>query len=488
MDPDSLFALSDLTTEEFQSFKDQHKDDDKKILRFVLSRSVLPNIRNIQKPPGDMYTPIYYDRDILITLVKKAHWGGYVLFLTTWDMLIIDIDNEDEEDEEQALDYIKKNVAKYYPNDLFYINKTTRGYHLYLVSRTLDFSSKAAIYMRQKLGSDPAHGTNSLYTGSSIRLSKKQREVDSNITVISKFLCKVGDGVESQECLDLYRKIQNEIEYYSQCSSMINSDDFPPLADRWRRLLQSKKGDMGMQQILATAPLLFDSHDPHDSHDSSPSYNNSLLLHNEKTSRDWSRFIKSRVATETNLMSLLIEVRRQMAYNNLYRILESTPDYAVGLHCQESLYFMVFRDLLFVDYDYGNRLQIVYQYCRYHPEATFRIVKTNKGYHCFLTSYPVEFTDKKCLPLLRRLCSDPCHYLGVFYRGYSVRINKKSKNEPGYREVAIVGKAAEDPRLVSLYHKHLEYYQAFAAKVGMHNSQLKHTERILEEDGPQRVW
>jgi hypothetical protein len=42
----------------------------------------------------------------------------------------------------------------------------------------------------------------------------------------------------------------------------------------------------------------------------------------------------------------------------------------------------------------------------------------------------------------------------------SVRVHKKSVSEAPYREIAIAGKAPEDPRLVALYKRHLELYHS----------------------------
>ena len=58
-----------------------------------------------------------------------------------------------------------------------------------------------------------------------------------------------------------------------------------------------------------------------------------------------------------------------------------------------------------------------------------------------------------------------CHIVGSYHRGYSVRINKKSVTEAPYREVAIAGKAPEDPRLVALYKRHLELYGNSKCKI-----------------------
>jgi hypothetical protein len=197
----------------------------------------------------------------------------------------------------------------------------------------------------------------------------------------------------------------------------------------------------------------------------------------------WSSFMTYRIIKPGRLEILLRQSHIQICMNNLYRILESTEDYAVGVHVQESCYFISYRDLFFVDIDHKSRLQIIFQYVRYHPEATFRIVKTNKGYHAFLTSYPIPYEE--CMPLSQRLCADHCHLLSVRHRGYSVRVNKKFQRELPYREVSKAGTAPECPRLYNLYLKHLSLYKKNSEWLcPLYLKQTNIALDILEKEGP----
>ena len=478
---DCLYQISDISEEEYKRAKETHLSAGRSqaLKKYLMGRSVVPKIRNAIRPPGEIYAPVYYTDDYMIKLVQKSGWGGYILALVVWDLVIIDIDVEEIPGvEEDHLGYIQKNVELHYPKDLFYINKTARGYHVYLVSRTLSHASKGAIFMRIKLNSDPAHGTNSLYTGSSIRLTSKNK--GNNNPCISEFLTECGAGKADPKALSLYNTIQDYIKRFSRygVDSIVEDQELMScLYDMW----MSKNRDFGLTHVQVAGPLtLIKDNDEIFLQPKQFSY--ILPIFKDVINPLWSSFLKYRVIRENKLDILLLQSLHQIGMNNLYRILEATEDYAVGVHVQESCYFISYRDLFYIDIDHKNRLQIIYQYVRYHPEATFRIVKTKKGYHAFLTSYPIPYTE--CMPLSLRLCADPCHLIGVYHRGYSVRVNQKKIKEEPYRELYKVGKAPECPRLYSLYCKHLELYKENCVKhCKLYMYQTNTSLAILEKEG-----
>jgi hypothetical protein len=477
-DIDNLLELSDIPPEEYQRVKDKYlsKGQSNNLQKHILGRSTAPRLRNTVRPPGENYAPVFFNRDYMIKLVHKQGWGGYILALVTWDLVIIDIDVEEIPGvPEDHLGYIKSNIDAYYPNDRFYINKTARGYHVYLVSRMVSHSSRAAIYMRIKLNADPAHGANSLYTGSSVRLTSKL--TGDNNPCISEFLTAYGSGSPDPKALELYNTIQGYIKKYSRygVDSIVNNKELmAALYEMWINV----PGDFGRTHVKVASPMLLNGEGNLESNITVvPSVISAI------TDKVWSSFIKYRVIRPGRLEILLVQSHQQICMNNLYRILEATEDYAVGIHVQESCYFISYRDLFFVDIDHRSRLQIIFQYVRYHPEATFRVVQTNKGFHAFLTSYPIPYSD--CFPLSQRLCGDSCHLLSVLHRGYSVRVNKKRKDETPYREVIKIGKAEECPRLYNLYMKHLSLYTKNSEwNCPLYLQQGTAATDILEKEGP----
>lgn len=464
-----LFYASDLSQEQYTQLKEQYQDRSVALTRYLLSHSTWPELRNLCAPPGEIYAPVYYCPDYMIKLVKKESWGGYLLTIVLWDLLVIDIDTPEKEDQTE-LERIKANVVSYYPNELFYVHQTCRGYHLYLVSRKSNHLSKHSIYARIKLEADPAHGTNSLYTGNSIRISRKNKDPEG--VPISKFICSVGGGQVDSSALSLYQSVQHYLSVFGDMQiNPTDSEHYKMMYQLWSEN-KAQHHDFGLTHICCSAPMTLGEQgliiNPSFC-ERSPSFDMILRAY-------WDAFIKYRNMKEHQIPYLLMMCQHNMGYNNLYRIFEASSDYTIGVHLQQNVHFISYYDLLVVDYD-SPRLSIVYRYCKSHPEATFRIVQSNKGYHCFLTSYPVP--HQYCVLMLLDLRADPCHIVGAYHRGYSVRINRKYKNEKPYREICRYGNAPEDPRLVTLYQKHLDLYRNNKAKFV--RCQVKDAEAILAE-------
>jgi len=152
-------------------------------------------------------------------------------------------------------------------------------------------------------------------------------------------------------------------------------------------------------------------------------------------------------------------VKRNVRMRNLYRILESTDDYAIGVHVQESLRFISFKNFLVVDYDTPARLKILFEFCRYNKDYLFRYVKTRKGYHVFLMNKRIEHDSLEAYDLLQRLGTDNMYMMGVLVHGFSIRLNQKDDDEKdNYIEKGIVGSGQEDPELFRLYKYYLELF------------------------------
>lgn len=430
-------------------------------IKILLNRSTIPYYRNLYAPPGELYAPIECNTDYMIKLLEKPAWGGYLLFLTVWDMVILDFDQ---------MDYsVIREKVRFYENELFYVRKTQRGYHLYLISRPANHMSKYAIYMRIRLGCDPAHGSNSLYTGSSVRLSHKYHVNDD---LVSKFIGTLGTGTPDPEMLKLYNIIDGLIVKYSKYGPSNISSIFPELHQMNKNMINTET--MAGVQIEQTAGLVFTNNNLQKIAPANDAVYNLV-------SPFWTQFIRTRVLHHDRLVYLLMAMHRNMCYSNLYRIIKDHKDYAYVIHLQQNCHSLVYRDLFMIDYDNSARLSILARYVRKNQDATFRVVKTNKGFHAFLTSYPIHY--RKSLKLSELLRSDPCHILGTLYRGYSVRINQKRISEKPYLEYHKYGSAQEDPRLVTLYNMHIDLHrQNCENKVAIMNTQRIAAKAMLQRD------
>lgn len=534
---DTLYQLSEFTENEYDQLKQFYlsKGQSTKLIKKLMSRSKIAILRNMIPPSGEIYAPVTFTSNYIIKYIQKDSWGinnsleqeqdtvnvtvpesdtkqeqdmamdrvteaaeetkqgqdmamdrvteavretepdhRYIVTITLWDLLVIDIDELDR------LPFIKKRIDRYYPNELFYIHRTTRGYHLYLVSRKANHISGYAIYMRLKLGTDVAHGSNSLYTGSSIRLTRKKTEPRGH--KISTYLEQYGGGEADREAILIYQDVVKWLKHFTDLDTDTGVLEHSHLAKLW---LDTPE-DFGKTHVRAAAPYTFKSNGMYMPNIGQSAYTTPVapMLRNE-----WSRFIKHLTISDKNLYPLLISVQRQMGYDNLYRIFKANRDRAVGVHVQHNVHFVSYRDLLFVDYDHKSRLAIVARFARNNPGYIFRIVTTNKGYHAFLTSHPMPHDDYKSLDFLMSLYSDPAHILGVFHRGYSVRINQKRTNEKPYREVIKYGIGPEDPRLYALYLEHLDLYnQSCKNKVLTCQYQIKRSKQIYKDEGVLKIY
>jgi len=461
----------DLTKDKLDQFKKDLSEDQYE--KLLIQNCKIPEIRNSMKPYGEIYIPVIYTDNYIIKYVQKAGWNGYLLVLVTWDLLIIDIDIPLlVEDIIELLEY-------YYPDELFYIHKTNKGFHAFLMSKSVNNSTKESIKMKISLICDPAHGSNTVYTGNSIRLCLKDND---NLDIASKFLCSCGKGIVNENMRLIYNDIIKYLDMF-KCVTVTNIENNKEILNFIKtennKILTKDLLDMGAHQINICSPAHLDdnlvftiSKDSSEcssecSSESSGDIEIVERMYKYMKSYLWTRFVKSRVLQEKYVKFLLSKGRENMGYNNLYRIFESNIDYAYGCHIQENLYFIVYRDLLVVDYDKKNQIQILATFCRYHPEYLFKVVRTPAGYHCFLVSHKIPFTNtSECYSMLNRLRSDPMHIVSSLLRGYSIRVNQKHRYEKPYIEMKDMGRGNALPELLLLYKVHMLKYISFVENKG----------------------
>lgn len=427
------------------------------LLTILVNRCQDPVIRSLVRPCGELYAPVYYDSDCLVKLTWKPSYQYFVLFFTNYKLAIFDIDNQ-----EYTFDDIEKVINESeYRDELFFVHKTERGYHLYQLSTPIDYCSLEVLkYCQQIKIVDPAHARNSLYTGYSVRCSKKKGD-----SFVSKLIGKVGNGKVNYGLLNIYLKCQTFIRMFEKC----DPDSILTDENLFRQFEYSmvNNGRHGNVHITEVAPLLIIGYNE-----------NKVVISRQDQINDediqlYKKMCKYGYYNYCQLDKMLVIFNKKIKSMIQYNILESNDDYAYGIDLGHSLYFISYRNLLMIDYDNKNRIQILYAFIRYHPEYLFRIVETNKGYHCFLLSHPMYHKDKKSIELLYRLRSDPLHILGAYSRGYSVRLNPKYEQKNKYKELRSCGKGQIDPHLEKLYKLHLDLTDKLEKSFVCQNVQMK---------------
>lgn len=437
-------------------FDDTHiRNDDLKI-KILMNRCRHPAIRSLIRPCGELYAPVYYDRDSTIKLVWKPKWGGYIVCATFFQLAIFDIDidtsnhNQSTNAGTQLCDFINADPAL--NNDLFYIHQTPRGFHLYLMSRLLNYCDPEVLDMGMKVHSDPAHIRNSMYTGYSVRCTRKPGD-----TFVSRFIGTAGTGVIDPEAERQYQLCQSFITKFSQDDSQsILSNS--ALRELFLESLNAN-GYFGNWHMTQLAPLLIVGSDQI-TH-KTQIWNGLTDMGTDRQFYEdrWRKICKTHFYRERELLECAKVYGAKIKRFIQYKITESTNDYALGFDLGQSLYFISFRDLLAIDYDEQSKLKIVYEFCRYHPEYLFKIVKTNRGFHCFLLSHEMHHQSPEAIKMMLRLRSDPFHILGAINRGYSIRLNHKHNETQAYEEIATCGHGRCIPHLQNLYQYHLQLYR-----------------------------
>jgi len=453
------------------NFIEPQLDKDSAKIKALINHSRDPLIRCLVRPMGEMYAPVYWDSDLTVKLTYKKGWGGYYVFLTTYNLAIFDLDMSLPPTEQQYPKHMaffeKILTVAGLEKELFYVHATPRGYHLYLVSRSLDYCSQGSFEMGQKLSSDPAHLRNSLYYGYSVRATLKEGD-----TFVSKRIGSVGSGSEDPELVIIYHKLvglQSLFETETH-HTILSSEYLIPLVHRAIR----NGGRFGNLHMTKVCPLWLEessSEDVATGVDVATSGKaNKVQIVNltnnecESSGTIWKRVCKYRYFRESEFLETAKVMSQKIRNMIQYHIIKSNQDYAIGYDLGHSLVFISYSQLLCVDYDEKSRLKIVYEFVRYHPEYLFKVVKTNNGYHVFLVSHLLDHNQWETVQLLSRLCSDPIHILNAYNRGFSIRINQKADEKYPYREVATIGKGLANSKALKLYQLHFQLYDKYRTK------------------------
>ena len=431
----------------------------------MLKKSNNPFFRNLIRSNNflEQYAPVYFDQDCFIKLTYKPNTlqpkqlpssANFMLYLVLYDILVMDLDGQSREDIGERI----RNGP--YQNDLFYLHQTRNGYHVYLMSRKIKYCSVEAIEMRAYFSSDPNHSAIALYTGNSIRLNKKLHDT----VHASKWVAGEGRGVIDSSVNFIYQKACSFLEAfgYYQMPEIFETPSLLSQLYRLWNLTVKTRGSFAVEIVERLSPLSL-----------TQSYLNHTFTDTSKEKAVWNKYLSSRTIRPCQLSETMYYIWGGLQKRHFYQILEGSSDYAVVLQLQEHMYLIIFRELLVIDYDHPSQLKILFEFCRLHPGYFFRLVKTNKGYHAFLTSHRIPHNSSQAYEFGNRLGCDRLHINSSLIKGYAVRLNKKTETDPVnvYVEKKSVGSGREIPRLRYLYQYHLK----LAEKYGQESVHMSNT-------------
>jgi hypothetical protein len=144
-------------------------------------------------------------------------------------------------------------------------------------------------------------------------------------------------------------------------------------------------------------------------------------------------------------------------------------EYYIAIDTYTYTYYVCYKRLMMVDIDFykddgEEDLSVIEEYCKRHKELKFRIFKTRNGYHAFLVSEPMDYRSDKAIEMMLDLGCDFYYTIFVYWRGWSVRLNRK-KNENRdidmYEELASIGEGNVDDTLDKLVILHINLMKIF---------------------------
>lgn len=406
-------------------------------------------VRNLFLPKDFLYAPISYDSCHSIILNYNNKYNAYYLSIRFYQMFVADIDSSSLEEIENRL------TSSIWKNDRFAIHQTSEGkYHIILLSRPLLYCSKESIILRTYIKCDLHYNQISLYCGNYIRLISKDEPYDY------KLIKMIGSGQVDCDVNKQYQLLLNNINQYHNYNhhSFLNDSIFRnTLYNRWLNTVKQHERDMGLLQYYESCPAFLIKED------------NEIIFHiiNKYYNYNFDKTDLHRIVTKKNIRDCdnLEYVKQLWDYasrrQNYYQIFEENRDYAIGIDLSVVMYFIVFRDLLIIDYDDKMRLSILSRFCRLNPEYKFCIVNSRAGWHCFCISHRIEYNSKQAEYLLIRLRSDPLHYLSSFKKGYSIRLNRKLNEKECKLKCFYIGKGNIIEEQMSLVNMYLNLFQKY---------------------------
>lgn len=142
-------------------------------------------------------------------------------------------------------------------------------------------------------------------------------------------------------------------------------------------------------------------------------------------------------------------------------IREESNDYYIAYDEKDAREYICYKNLLCVDIDKAINFDIDnFRNSKY----LWRLIKTNRGYHCFLVSEHIEYRSDKMLDIMLEYKSDYYYTIFSYLRGFCVRLNKKEHEEYKvtiYKDCGYFGNGTLDSKLDKLVNLHLHKAQNF---------------------------
>lgn len=324
-------------------------------------------------------------------------------YIKFYNMLMLDFDNI-------MYDELISKLSPYKDDFLFRIYKTFKGYHVFIVSEKIEYNSDKNLDISKKLESDLMYTSFSLYNGYVIRLTPKK---GYNETQTHKFISEYGEKSINDDLKQLIEKFEN-------CNNNKN------VYNESQTNFYNKLNSLNYNDIELNLEYV------------------EYIVKNYDLKFETIKYVSTMFVNYTK--------RPQ-------RILHTNSDYYIGVDMYTNVHYMCYENILMMDIDDSSIDNIENKIKSYND--SYVIYKTQNGYHVFVLNRRFIHNKKETIEYMVNFKTDYKYIICSFLRGFSVRLNKKYKDEETYKLVGYYNEDKIDSNILTAVNEHIFFSKKF---------------------------
>lgn len=367
------------------------------------------------KRPALRRVNIFYTCPMYEVGRQKNNNMAYIKF---FDVMVLDIDTQDFSSVQKRVKEMEESLQTYFR---FWVYKTYNGYHLFLVSKPVNYNSEEYLTIAQFMNADKWHMLFSHFNGYCVRLSLKQGRPDEKCT--HKYMNKIGNGVEIPECVELVKLFERCIGFTDE-----KMNEFVEL--------QSSSSKQSFFNEFVHSIINVDV-----------SFNQVMF---DVNFRDYLK------QYDTYEYMILFKEYYQLSLQRSQRLLIDNINFYIAVDMCTNVHYLCYRNFLMVDIDFPDRkfdqetLDRCIERCttmNQEKKLSFAIYTSSTGIHVFLTNRTVDHKSKRCFEFLSEFGCDYYYKVFVYLRGFSVRLSSKDESDNHlytfHTKIGTIGKTAQ---------------------------------------------
>jgi len=329
---------------------------------------------------------LYYTDEFEYGIQKsKTGVNNEIYYIKFYNLLVIDYDEVD-------LKYVLQKLKPFKKDYLFKIYKTFKGFHVFVVSHSLNYNNQKSIELSYKIGSDKKYILYSKFNGYNVRLSPKiGYEEEKSHTFIRDY----GHGKVSQKFIAI-------IEIFEKLNDDYKSTEINPKKDNY--------------------------------FSSFVKLNNNNINVPKKEDKVFIQHILN-----TNIPTFELVKLISSSYLNYIkkpqRCLIDEDEYYVAIDMNTNLLYICYRNIMMIDIDKRNEedvLKLIEKGIEKYDD-TYLLFKSTNGYHIFVVNRYFDHKDRTTIEYLIEFQCDINYVICTYIRSFCVRLNKKGKDDNLYK-------------------------------------------------------